>query len=51
MDLYRALTMYGKFLTWALMAGGVTAGLYWYQRRDEKAGNLFDPVSGARIER
>ena len=47
LELFRTLTMVGQFLTWALMAAGVTAGLYWYQRRDEKAGNRFDPVTGA----
>lgn len=47
LELFRTLTMVGQFLTWALMAGGVTAGLYWYRRRDEKAGIRFDPVSGA----
>ena len=46
LELFRTLTMVGQFLTWALMAGGVTAGLYWYQRRDEKAGNRYDPVTG-----
>ena len=47
LELFRTLTMVGQFLTWALMAAGVTAGIYWYQRRDEKAGNRFDPVTGA----
>jgi len=47
LGLFRTLTMVGQFLTWALMAAGVTAGLYWYQRRDEKAGKRFDPVTGA----
>ena len=51
LELFRTLTMVGQFLTWALMAAGVTAGLYWYQRRDEKAGKRFDPVSGAPVSR
>ncbi len=51
LELFRTLTMVGQFLTWALMAGGVTAGLYWYQRRDEKAGNRFDPVTGTPVSR
>jgi predicted cobalt transporter CbtA len=46
LELFRALTMTGQFLTWALMAAGVVAGLYWYQHRDEKTGNRFDPVTG-----
>jgi hypothetical protein len=49
LELFRSLTMVGQFLTWALMAGGVVAGLHWYRRRDEKAGNLFDPVTGAPV--
>jgi hypothetical protein len=49
LELFRALTMVGQFLTWALMATGVVAGLYWYQRRDEKAGNRFDPVTGQSV--
>ncbi|MCH7738395.1 MAG: CbtA family protein [Chloroflexi bacterium] len=49
LELFRTLTMVGQFLIWALMAGGVTLGLYWYQRRDEKAGNVFDPVTGAPV--
>ena len=47
LELFRALTMVGQFLIWTLMAGGVVLGLEWYQRRDAKAGNLFDPVTGA----
>ena len=39
LELFRTLTMVGQFLTWALMAMGVVGGMYWYQRRDEKAGN------------
>jgi len=49
LELFRTLTMVGQFLTWALMAGLAVAGLAWYKRRDEKAGNRFDPVSGARV--
>ncbi len=49
LELFRALTMIGQFLTWALMAGGVVLGLQWYQRRDEKAGKLFDPVTGSPV--
>ena len=49
LELFRTLTMVGQFLTWALLAAGVTAGLYWYRRRDEKAGNVFDPVTGAPV--
>ena len=49
LELFRTLTMVGQFLTWALMAAGVTAGVYRYQRRDEKAGNHFDPVTGAPV--
>jgi len=49
LELFRSLTMTGQFLTWALMAAGVVAGLHWYQQRDLKAGNRFDPISGARI--
>ena len=49
LELFRTLTMVGQFLIWALMAAGATAGLYWYQRRDEKAGNRFDPVTGAPV--
>ena len=49
LELFRTLTMVGQFLTWALMAGLAVAGLAWYKSRDDKAGNRFDPVSGARI--
>ena len=49
LELFRALTMVGQFLIWALMAGGVALGFQWYQRRDEKAGNIYDPVTGAPI--
>ena len=49
LELFRALTMVGQFLIWALMAGGVVLGFLWYQRRDEKAGNIYDPVTGAPI--
>ena len=49
LELFRTLTMVGQFLTWALMAGGVTLGLLWYQRRDKKAGNLYDPVTGSPV--
>lgn len=49
LELFRALTMTGQFLTWALMAAGVVIGLHWYQRRDEKAGNRFDPVTGQSV--
>ena len=49
LELFRTLTMVGQFLTWALMAAGAVAGMYWYQRRDEKAGNRFDPVTGAPV--
>lgn len=49
LELFQALTMIGQFLIWALMAGGVVVGLRWYQRRDEKAGNLFDPVTGSTV--
>ena len=49
LELFRTLTMVGQFLTWALMAAGATAGIYWYKRRDEKAGNRFDPVTGAPV--
>ncbi|MBC8279637.1 MAG: CbtA family protein [Chloroflexi bacterium] len=49
LELFRALSMIGQFLTWLLMALGATAGMYWYQRRDEKAGNHFDPVTGTPV--
>jgi chromate transport protein ChrA len=49
LELFRTLTMVGQFLTWALMAAGATAGMYWYKRRDEKAGNRFDPVTGTPV--
>ncbi|MDA1127512.1 MAG: CbtA family protein [Chloroflexi bacterium] len=49
LELFRTLTMVGQFLTWALMAAGAVAAMYWYKRRDEKAGNLFDPVTGSRV--
>jgi hypothetical protein len=49
LELFRALTMVGQFLIWTLMAGGVVLGVEWYQRRDTKAGNLFDPVTGAPV--
>lgn len=49
LELFRTLTMIGQFLTWALMAAGAVAGMYWYQRRDAKTGNHFDPVTGARV--
>ena len=46
LELFRTLTMVGQFLAWAFMALGATAVMYWYKRRDEKAGNRFDPVTG-----
>jgi len=49
LQLFQALTMVGQFLIWALMAGGVVVGLHWHQRRDKKAGNLYDPVTGAPV--
>jgi H+/gluconate symporter-like permease len=49
LELFRTLTMVGQFLAWAFMALGATAVMYWYKRRDEKAGNRFDPVTGAPI--
>ena len=49
LELFRTLTMVGQFLTWALMAGLAVAGLAWDKQRDEKTGNRFDPVSGARV--
>jgi hypothetical protein len=32
LELFRALTMAGQFLTWALLATGVTLALLWHQR-------------------
>ena len=32
LELFRALTMSGQFLTWALLAAGVTLALLWHQR-------------------
>lgn len=49
LELFRTLTMVGQFLTWALMAGLATAGVYWYQWRDKKARNRFDPVTGVPV--
>ncbi len=49
LELFRTLTMVGQFLTWLLMGLGATAGMYWYKRRDEKAGNRFDPVTGTPV--
>lgn len=49
LELFRTLTMVGQFLTWALLTPGAVAGMYWYQRRDEIAGNRFDPVSGTPV--
>ena len=34
LELFRALTMAGQFLTWALLAAGVTVALWWHQRSE-----------------
>ena len=34
LELFRALTMAGQFLMWALLAVGVTVALLWHQRSD-----------------
>ncbi len=34
LELFRALTMAGQFLTWALLAVGVTIALLWHQRSE-----------------
>lgn len=35
LELFRALSMAGQFLTWALLAVGVTVALLWHQRSEE----------------
>jgi hypothetical protein len=34
LELFRALTMAGQFLTWALLTAGVTLALLWHQRSE-----------------
>ena len=34
LELFRALTMAGQFLMWALLAAGVTLALLWRQRTE-----------------
>ncbi len=34
LELFQALTMAGQFLTWALLATGVTVALWWHQRSE-----------------
>jgi len=40
LSLYRALTMIGQFLLWALLAGGVALSLMWYERSPQKVPGL-----------
>lgn len=37
LELFRALTMVGQFLQWALLALGVALAMQWYQRSDQAA--------------
>lgn len=46
LDLFRALTMAGQFLMWALLAAGVTLALLWHQRSQAAAAVVANPARG-----
>ena len=46
LELFRALTMAGQFLIWALMAAGVTLALLWHQRSETARATAPAPAAG-----
>ena len=46
LGLFRALTMAGQFLMWALMAAGVTLALLWHQRSEAPRARERTPATG-----
>ncbi len=46
LELFRALTMAGQFLIWAIMAVGVTLALLWHQRSQAVRTSAPVPVTG-----
>ena len=46
LELFRALTMAGQFLLWALMAAGVTLALLWHQRSEAARADQRSPSTG-----
>ena len=46
LELFRALTMAGQFLIWALMAAGVTLALLWRQRSETARTTAPTPATG-----
>ena len=47
LELFRALTMVGQFLQWALLAVGVGLALIWYQRKEEAGRSVKDMTVNA----
>ena len=46
LELFRALTMAGQFLVWALLAAGVTLALLWHQRSEASLATGTSPAAG-----
>ena len=46
LELFRALTMAGQFLMWALLAAGVTLALLWHQRSQTSQALGTSPAAG-----
>ena len=46
LELFRALTMAGQFLIWALMAAWVTLALLWHQRSETARATAPAPAAG-----
>ena len=46
LELFRALTMAGQFLIWAIMAVGITLALLWHQRSQAVRSSAPVPVTG-----
>ena len=46
LELFRALTMAGQFLIWALLAAGVTLALLWHQRSETARATAPTPATG-----
>ena len=42
LELFRALTMVGQFLQWALLAVGVGLALVWFKRKEEAERSIND---------
>ena len=46
LELFRALTMAGQFLMWALLAAGVTVALLWHERSQSADSGMPRPATG-----